>query len=320
MNGSSGMPWNPERTPNAPAKGRRLRRIIRIAGPVLAIALTAPVDAQSESERRQEVSRQNQRINDLKSEVSALEERLQAMEDLIARLQTELAAMRAGSEASTETTSPPTTTVANPEPVSEPTPAPNGRPTKVFRDPSTILDALRWDFRSDLTKDPSFALGINANSERARAEANSILSSWIVQMNRKYQQAVTWPVRITPTDAETPDLFVIQVLTPDGEEAGAPFELTISRPIARRIDNWLEKPSLERFLLKGTFLPALSSLDPEEEPSTEPVEDTDGAGTTSDQPVVQVSPYVRFDYSLRLSTILPVFQTEIDDTEPTDGS
>lgn len=294
--------------------------MIRIVGPVLAIALTAPLNAQSESERRQEVSRQNQRINDLKSEVSALEERLQAMEDLVARLQTELAAMRADSETATETTPSPTTTVAKPEPVSEPAPAPNGRPAKVFRDPSTILDALRWDFRSDLTKDPSFALGINANSDRARAEANSILSSWIVQMNRKYQQAVTWPVRITPTDAETPDLFLIQVLTPDGKEAGAPFELTISRPIARRIDNWLEKPGLERFLLKGTFLPALSALDPEAERASEANAETGETDATPEKPLVQISPYVRFDYSLRLSTILPVFQTENENAESSNGS
>jgi hypothetical protein len=283
-----------------------------VAGPVLAVALTSSLTAQSESELRQETTRQNQRVNDLKSEVSALELRVRALEDLIARLQTELEALRDQGDGASAANAPTNPEAPDQSAAPVPSPVPAGRPADVFRDPATILETLRWDFRSDLTKDPSFALGINANSDRARTEATSILTSWILQMNRKFQQPVTWPIRIMPNENPDATLFMVQALTPDGTEVGSPFEMTISRPIQRRVNNWLANPRLERFLLKGTFLPQLSAIDPEQTIRTEPADTTTEpvtAGTEEDE-VVQVSPYVRFEYSLRLSTILPVFEIE----------
>jgi len=280
-----------------------------VTGAILSLALGVPLCAQSESEIRQETNRQNQRISDLRSEVAALEERVRSLEELILRLQESIEALRAAPDASSAADPEVEEARAeDPGSVDDAAP-PTKRPSDVFGSPRSILEALRWDFRSDLTKDPSFALGVNANSERARNEAASILSSWIIQMNRKYQQQVTWPVLISRTDEATPDLFRIQPLTSDGEPVGVPFMTTVSRPVARRVENWLDKPDLDSFLMKGTFLPGLSAIDSAREVGK--VEDDPEMPSQETSPTyTEVSPYVRFEYSVRISTILPVFKTE----------
>lgn len=278
---------------------------------VLLGAPTSPVLAQSESELRQQSARQAQRVEDLGAEVEALRERVRLLEALVAELTARLdAATTEGTEAPTEAPTAPKRDDA--EPIREVT----SRPENVFESPATVLDTLRWDFRRQLMTDPSFALGVGSNSERARLEATSILNAWVQRMNRNFRESVIWPVRLleeTPRDEDTVR-FSFQALAPDGSDAGAPFEVIAPNRIARRLSGWRSQGRLERLLLKGTLEPRLTAIDPER--GIDPAAEAEEAGPADT--LVEVSPYVAFDYAVRLSTLLPVFAEE--DGGASDGS
>ena len=260
-----------------------------------------PGFAQSESEIRHQEARQSQQIQDLEAEVIALQTRLTTLEQMVRTLQARIQAMSAIGETVEPTI----------EPVVEPTDestAPNNapvaleRPKDVFESPATVLAGLKWDFRNELTKDPSFALGVDSANERARQEASSILNSWLQRMNRIYRKSVTWSVRVLDQGTYDKDSkkFLMQAFAPNGEKAGDPFPLITTNRIARRIESWQAQPGLERMLMKGTFEPRLTAIDQEEIKKEESTEEISS-------PIIQVSPYVRFEYSIRLSTIMPVF-------------
>jgi hypothetical protein len=272
---------------------------------VAATVSTHPGFAQSQSETRQKATRQAQQIEDLKAEVEALQNRILTLESVIGDLKKRMVALERSEDG--DVTEPIETVMAPVEPPPPPVAVTAERPKDVFASPATILAGLKWDFRNDLTKDPSFALGVDSNNERARLEANNILNSWLQRMNRIYRKSVTWSVRVLDEGIYDKDSkrFLMQALATDGSPAGDPFSMITTNRIARRIEGWLEQPKLERMLMKGTFEPKLTAI------NTEASEQEEKSPATSAEEipisVVEVSPYVAFEYSIRLSTIMPVF-------------
>ena len=276
---------------------------------VLGACLDRPGIAQSESEVRHQAARQSQKIEDLEAEIVALQDRLTTLEQVVRTLQARIEAMTSSGEA-VEPTVAPVLEPTESDPAAEDPERPLERPKDIFESPGSVLAGLKWDFRNDLTKDPSFALGVDSGNDRARQEASSILNSWLQRMNRIYRKSVTWSVRVLDQGNYDKDSkkFLMQALAPDGGKAGAPFTLITSNRIARRIESWQAQPGLERMLMKGTFEPNLTAID-QQEITAESAEETT-------IPIVQVSPYVRFDYSIRLSTIMPVFAKTETETSP----
>ena len=266
---------------------------------------TAIIHAQSESEIRQLSARQTQQIKDLNAEVEALQTRVRALESRLEALDLLIERLH-GAKAPEEVA--PKAPESIPPKTVQTAPAAT-RPETVFESPASVVEALRWDFRNALTKDPSFALGIDSVRERARQEAASTLDSWLQRMNRLYREPIIWSARILEQDTidETRTL-TLQGLNPDGIDAGAPFKVAITNAISRRITRWQEQGDLKSLLVKGTFEPVLTAIRSDEEPPE------DAAPSTR----IEISPYVGLDYTVRVSSIMPVF---VKDGEPDgDGS
>jgi cell division protein FtsB len=264
-----------------------------------------PGFAQSESQVRHQAARQSQQIEDLEAEVKALQARITTLETVVRDLRDLMAALESSGEDLKQTSEP---LVVPAEPL--PLVGNVDRPKDIFESPASILAGLKWDFRDDLTKDPSFALGVDSSNERARLEATNILNSWLQRMNRIYRKSVTWPVRVLDEGTYDKDskLFLMQALAPDGTQAGDPFSLITTNRIARRIEGWKSQPKLDRLLMTGTCEPNLMASDTIET-STDPAQE-------NPPPIVQVSPYVSFKYSIRLSTIMPVFAESEEEESP----
>lgn len=305
------------KTPPSSRRRRPIPMATALAIMVAATVTSHPGFAQSQSEVRQQATRQAQQIEDLKAEVEALQARILTLETVIGDLSKRMAALEEGDDGDMVGTVEPV--MAPVEPPPSPLPVAAERPKDVFASPATILAGLKWDFRDDLTKDPSFALGVDSNNDRARLEANNILNSWLQRMNRTYRKSVTWSVRVLDGRIYDKDSkrFLMQALASDGSNAGEPFSLITTNRIARRIEGWLEQPKLERLLMKGTFEPKLTAIGTKASEQTEQSSETSAGEIPTS--VVEVSPYVAFEYSIRLSTIMPVFG-ESETEASTNGS
>ena len=274
---------------------------------VLATATATPALAQSEGELRQEGARQGQQIKDLEAEVASLRERVLALEEMIEALKADEAARNKATELPEEGTKPPpnTTPPPNLEVPGDATPPP-------LESPKTLLAKMRSEFDTDLLRDPSFILGVNSPDERAQEEAHSVLESWIDRMNRIYKKPITWPVKILKVLSRINGdvVYTLQVLSPDGSPAGKPFLQPAPARIARRVSAWRVQPDLSQLILKGMLEPRLTIIErriDENKINSEVVFDDGG---------VEVNAWIRFDFTVRLSSIMPIFVRPTSKTAP----
>jgi hypothetical protein len=275
----------------------------------LATALVTPGQAQSESELRQEGARHAQQIQDLEAEVAALRDRVMALEKMIEEMR---AAEVAGEQ-------PDNTPEVQTKPEPKPTPPPKvgaagGEAPPPLESPATLLAKMRSEFDDTLLKDPSFILGINSPDERAQKEAHAVLASWVERMNRIYKKPITWPVKILKVLSHINGdvVYTLQVISPDGSPAGQPFLQPASARIARRVASWRVQPDLSKLILKGVLEPRLTTIEQrnqDREINSEVVFD-DGA--------IEVNAWVRFDFTVRLSSIMPIFVQPNSKTTPTE--
>ena len=177
--------------------------------------------------------------------------------------------------------------------------------------PASLLTTLRTNFNSVLLKDPSFALGINSTNERAQKEANSVLSSWVVRMNRAYKKPISWPVQILSEEVQNNGdvLYKLQVLGPNGKTNGKPFFQSVPDRIARRVDGWRNQPNLAQLILKGLLEPKLTIIPKKQDsgPINTEVAFDDGQ--------VELNEWVRFQFTVRVSSIMPIFVEPADNAQ-----
>ena len=251
----------------------------------------------------QEAAEQETRIRELESEVAALNARVIELEmQLLGLHELVLRLDRSASDAADQATrSPADPTSPDREQRRD------RRPASIFDNPASILEALKWDFRNDLARDPSFALGIDSTNELGRVEAAATLDSWLQRMALSYRKSVTWPARILQSGSdERSNVFTMQAVTPLGSVAGAPFTVVVDEAMVKRIEGWQEQGALDRVLMKGIFEPKLSAIELEETPPV--VEETEDAPPPAIGAIgIEVSPYVRLDYSIKVSSIMPIF-------------
>lgn len=280
---------------------------------LLCVLASSIASAQSESELRQQGARQAQQIKDLQAELAAMQTRIQELEAHMEELRTRLAAQEARPE-NTTTGQPDTPTQGKATQPTQPA-SPRVRPKTPFQSPDTVLATMRWDFEHDLMKDPSFALGVDSDNERAKTEAATALESWISRTNRQFRKSITWSVKILDEQPQ-PDgsvTYTVQPLGPDGRNAGRSFMQVAPARVARRVTGWQEQPDLARLLMKGTLEP---NLTPIRQQRTDTSVNTSIEYSTSD---VRVSQYVRFEFSVRLSSMMPIFVERTPESKSSGG-
>lgn len=272
--------------------------------PMLLIAFCVQQVAmgQSESQINQQQARHSQQIADLEAEITALGQRVIELEDLIRSLHGRLDSLESG-----DTDGPAETGTTDTQNASEVVPAPSTKPENPLQDPAAFLTTLRWSFDNELMTDPSFALGAQSADPRAQEEAAAILDAWVERLNRLYAKPITWSIQVleVETRADKDPLYTMQALNKAGSEAGEPFQLQLRGRIARRVEAWRSKPDLARLLLKGTLEPNLTvveSMHPGRTINTEVHFDTKRE---------EVSPYVWFDFRVRVSSVLPLFEENL---------
>ena len=289
-----------------------LDSLLTIGLAALLCALTGPsASAQSESQIRQQGARQAQQIKDLEAELVALQTRVHELETQLEEILARLDAQE--SRADSAETGQPSAPAEGERGSTQPTEAlrPQARPKDVFQSPDTVLATLRWDFEHDLMKDPSFALGVDSDNERAKAEAASALRSWITRTSRLFRKPITWSVKILDVQPK-PDgsvVYILQPLAPDGSNAGKPFMQPAAARIARRVRGWQEQPDLKRLLLKGTLEPNLTVI------RQQRTDTTINTSVEYEQDYVHISPYVQFDFTVRLSSMMPIFVERTQESE-----
>lgn len=280
-----------------------IKGILLCAGLVAAGVATTAV-GQSEREVRQEHERQAQRIKDLEVELKDLRARMAALEAALEALQ----AKEPSEAAPADDASPGSGPTATPEPTPPQGPTPEkteGKPAdnKALEDPARFLESLRVQFDKDLLKDPSFVLGINSPDKRALKEANTLLDAWIERMNRVNKKPIAWSVKILKLLARDNGdvVYTLQALSPDARPVGKPFLQPVPARIARRVAGWRVQPDLSCLVLKGLLQPRLTRIEQDpsgEDAGTEIVFENDG---------VDVNGWVRFDFSVRISSMMPIF-------------
>ena len=288
---------------------RRPQGTLRPVACLLALVLVGHVAGTSflyadDSEKMQLPEEQGTRIRELESEVTRLNQRVAELEAQLVELRRLIVELNG---TGTEDPGPlPLQSEAE-----RPAPAkPRGarRPASVFDNPASILEALKWDFRHDLAKDPSFALGIESTNELARVESAATLDSWIQRTNLSYRKSVTWPARILERgDDERSNVFTMQAVTPRGVSAGAPFTVALNEALVARIEGWQAQGGLDRVLMKGLFEAKLSAIELEESTAGEEEKEA------TERPAIgasgiEISPWVRLDYLVRVSSIMPIFE------------
>ena len=248
-------------------------------------------DASQVDPLRERVSSLEARIEQLEARITALTERLDSL------LDQEQVVVEDEVQVSTEA-------VAQP-PAENPTPKapPNSDP---LSSPEAVANSMREQFATEMMKDPSFVLGLNSADPRAQKEADRVLQSWVRRMEARYRKRITWPITVD-AGRELPNgdwSFTLQVIGGNGQPESRPFTQRVARRIAQRIDTWRERPDLARLLMKGMLEPRLEIIPRKTEPgpfNTEVLVETDE---------VLISDWIRFEFSVRLTTIIPIFVEE----------
>ena len=179
-------------------------------------------------------------------------------------------------------------------------------PLDPLASPPAIVEALRLAFKREMMKDPSFALGLNSPDQRAQKEADRVLQSWVRQTEARYRKRITWPIEVDAVRelANGEWEYRIQVVGPEGNPAGEPFMQSVTNRIAQRLEKWRMRSDLSKLLLKGILEPKLEIIPRRESPSQFNSE------VLVEDKTVLISEWVGFEFSVRLTTVIPIFVAE----------
>jgi hypothetical protein len=265
------------------------------------------------------LTEERSQVDVLRERVRSLEARIEQLEILITELTERLDRVLPNNEdgeAQEDGDGQPaaeTVAVEPATPKSTPAPPANSDP---LSSPQAVANSMRLEFANEMMTDPSFVLGLNSGDPRAQKEADRVLQSWVRRMEGRYRKRITWPITIDAA-RELPNgdwSFTLQVIGRDGVPESRPFTQRVARRIAQRIENWRKRADLSRLLMKGMLEPRLEIIPRKTAPgpfNTEVLIETDE---------VLISEWIRFEFSVRLTTIIPIFvqeQSKVEDkTDP----
>ena len=198
------------------------------------------------------------------------------------------------------------------EPAENPTNTPAIAPADPLASPLAIKEALRVAFQREMLKDPSFVLGLNSPDQRAQNEADRVLQSWVRQTEARYRKRITWPIQVEAGQelANGEWAYQIQVLDRSGGPSGAPFTQRMTNRIAQRLEKWRMRTDLSKVLMKGIFEPKLKVIP--RRASSSPF----NSEILVESKSVLISEWVSFEFSVRLTTIIPIFVDEPTPPKP----
>ncbi|MHC5024263.1 MAG: FtsB family cell division protein [Planctomycetota bacterium] len=209
------------------------------------VASATPALAQSDRQLR----RENEILRD---ENDQLRRRIEELTKQLADLQTRNAKLEEQLRQRTTVTTPPTTTTATtpraPELVSIDESKPDASPRALFR-------ALKESYETSIK---AIEIGDPEDDKQRKVHLRE-LSRWIRGANREFKSQIKWHVRVLE-GRQRPGEYVLEVVAVDpvhGTELGAPFDVILSRGIARHVEQLQARGTLDTLVLRGALQPAV---------------------------------------------------------------
>ncbi|MEE2681558.1 MAG: hypothetical protein VX641_04210 [Planctomycetota bacterium] len=262
-------------------------------------AIPAGIDEEGRETEAIEIDLLHERVHSLETRIELLERRILELSERLERM------LAASDDPSSEDgAEEPSESSATTTPAATPAATPDQSPARdPLSSPAAVADALRQQFDAEMMKDPSFVLGLNSSDPRAQKEADRVLQSWVRRQEGRYRKRITWPITIDD-GRELPNgewAFTITVTGPDGAAEGPAFTQRVARRIAQRMAGWRDRADLSRLLMKGMLEPTLEIIPRKPEPGLYNSE------VLIENDEVLISEWVRFEFSVRLTTIIPIF-------------
>ncbi len=238
--------------------------------------------AQSDSDLRQENQRLRTQVKDLQREWEAAQRRIESLQHQIEELRELLIA----SERAAPPAAAPAATQPKTEKVSIDESIPNASPR-------ALLNAIKESYQ-----DAMGDLDIGSPGNRMRTAYMRALDRWAARVNRELRSQIQWHVRLIDFDQTRRGRQRAMAVDPKTRvELGDPFEVIISRNLARRLEPLSQRGEREVLQLKGVLVPEVRLNKRREEPGP------------FNHPRL-IGPFAEFAFTVEASSLTPVEKQE----------